>query len=271
MLYLNGQPVPVTMFPDKTSQVWKLPEDQLTLSKATIEWHFEHEGEFMHLAQLRELLTEYGVNVIKLRLKYLPYGRQDKGTNNKATFALYPFADLLNFLNFEQVEIVDPHSEHALDWIDNSNATYPQKLVEQVAQEMDYTIGTGSGCTIFCYPDKGALTKYSKVYEQSYRPHIYGEKVRDQLTGNILSYQVVGDCAGKNVLIVDDIVDGGATFKLLAKDLLAAGAKEVNLFATHGIFSKGVNTIKESGIKRIFTQDGEAFQDQEGKTFYRAI
>lgn len=254
MLLLNGQPVPVTMFPDKTSQVWKLPEDQLKLSKATIEWRFEHEGEFMQLAQLRDLLTEYGVNVIKLTLKYLPYGRQDKGTNNAATFALYTFADLLNFLNFEQVEIMDPHSEHALDWIYNSNAVYPTKLVEQVAQSM-------MGDVVLCYPDKGAVTKYTKVYESLYRPHIYGEKVRDQLTGNILSYQVVGECAGKAVLIVDDICDGGMTFRLLAKDLLAAGATSVVLFVTHGIFSRGLQVLKDAGISRVFCQDGECFEE----------
>jgi phosphoribosylpyrophosphate synthetase len=43
----------------------------------------------------------------------------------------------------------------------------------------------------------------------------------------------------------------------LAKDLLAAGAKSVVLFVTHGIFSKGTRTLFESGISRVFTQDGE--------------
>ena len=53
------------------------------------------------------------------------------------------------------------------------------------------------------------------------------------------------------------------TFKLLAKDLLAAGAKEVNLFVTHGIFSKGLRTLRNSGINRIFTKDGEASEVQD--------
>jgi len=62
-------------------------------------------------------------------------------------------------------------------------------------------------------------------------------------------------------MIVDDICDGGATFILLAKELYAAGAKEVNLFVTHGIFSKGLIPLYEAGIKRIFTQDGEASEE----------
>jgi len=66
------------------------------------------------------------------------------------------------------------------------------------------------------------------------------------------------------VLIVDDICDGGMTFKLLARDLLAAGAKEVHPYVTHGIFSKGLDTLKESGIGRFFTYKGECFTHKTG-------
>lgn len=250
MLSLNGQPVPITMFPDKTSQVWKLPEDILKYEDyAEIEWEFDHEGEIMQLAQLAHLLSY--VTIYKtLTIKYLPYGRQDKEVSNNATFALRTFAMILNTMGMDKVIIEDPHSEIALQLIKNSEATYPIKLVETIAQSMN-------GEVVLCYPDKGAVTKYTEVYKSLYRPHIYGEKVRDQLTGNILSYQVIGECVGKTVLIVDDICDGGATFKILAKDLLAAGAKEVNLFVTHGIFSRGVKTLFESGISRVFTKNGE--------------
>ncbi len=265
MLLLNGQPVPVTIFPDRTSQVWKLPYIKLDQHTAVVEWKFEHEGEIAHLGQLKMLLQHLGTRAI-LSLPYLPYGRQDKEVSNQSTFALRNFAHTINAMAFEEVLITDPHSDVALELIRCSRAFYPRKEVEQVAQEMD----KNGAFTIFCYPDKGALTKYSKVYEQSYRSYIYGEKVRDQATGNILSYRVAGDCADKNVLIVDDICDGGMTFKLLAKDLLAAGAKSVVLFVTHGIFSKGLQTLKDSGIQRIYTQDGEASEVQ-GQIVYRRL
>lgn len=247
MLYLNGLPLSVTTFPDNTSQVWKLPENILTSKQrqVNIEWRFSSEGEFMQLAQLKYLLDEYGV-VSKLKINYLPYGRQDKCIHNNSTFALHVFADLLNSLDFHNIEIIDPHSQVALDHIANSFATYPTGEVYSTIKEVE--------ADILCYPDKGARTKYSKIYDF---PSMYGEKVRDQSTGQITNYYIVGDPAGKNVLIVDDICDGGATFKLLAKDLLAAGAKSVVLFVTHGIFSKGTRTLFESGIQRVFTKDGE--------------
>lgn len=255
MISLNGVTVTPTIFPDHTSQVWKLPAEIL-LKRQTVEviWQFTSEGEIIHLAQLKMLLQSHGVRA-NLKLPYLPYARQDKSVSNTETFALRAFAHYVNMLSFESVEIVDPHSEVALELIKFSKAIYPAKQLETIAQSLE-------GEVLLCYPDKGAVKKYTKVYETLYRPHIYGEKVRDQLTGNITSYEVFGDPAGKTVLIVDDICDGGMTFKILAKDLLAKGAKEVNLFVTHGIFSRGLKTLKDSGINRIFAQDGEASEVQ---------
>jgi ribose-phosphate pyrophosphokinase len=248
MIYLNGQPLSVTIFPDNTSQVWKLPETVFEAKFAYIKWEFSHEGEFMHLAQLKDLLDRNYVPAW-LYIKYLPYGRQDKQVSNEATFALCTFARLLSYLNFKSITIVDPHSDVIFNYLTEARAEYPIDKVQKVIAE--------TGADLICYPDKGALAKYVKEYEEINLPYIFGQKVRDQLTGNITAYSLIGDCYGKNVLIVDDICDGGMTFKILAKDLLASGAKSVVLFVTHGIFSKGVRTLLESGINRVFTQDGE--------------
>jgi len=258
MLYLNGDPLDITRFPDLTTQVWKLPEEFLSTGFAMVKWEFDQESEFLQLAQLKRLLDLHKIYTT-LRMTYLPYGRQDKPISNTSTFALTVFAELLNILKFDEVVIHDPHSSIALELIKNSRAIYPVEDVERVISL--------TGSDLLCYPDKGAVSKYTKIYD---RPHIYGEKVRDQATGNILSYQVVGDPKDKNVLIVDDLCDGGMTFKLLARDLLAAGAKEVNLFVTHGIFSKGLGPLFGSGIKRVFTSKGEAYRYQD-QIMYRRL
>jgi ribose-phosphate pyrophosphokinase len=264
MILVNGVQLDVTRFHDNTTQVWKLPENLLTTTNfAHITWEFTQEGEFMHLAQLKALLDQNGFTTC-LRINYLPYGRQDKDVANDRTFALLPFAKLLNVLKFDEVIIMDPHSTIALNLIDNSKAVYPIELINKIMMETD--------SAIVCYPDKGAVSKYTLQYPFEY---LYGEKVRDQLTGNIISYELIGsvsgaDFYGKSVLIVDDICDGGMTFKLLAAELLKAGAAEVNLFVTHGIFSKGLKTLKESGINKVFTKDGEASEHQQ-QIHYRRL
>lgn len=246
MILLNGQPVPITHFPDNTSQVWKLPNELLFDSKEFwIDWRFSHEGEIMHLAQLAHLLSRVTRTPMYLLIRYLPYGRQDKSVQNHQTFALHTFAGIINSMGFDQIEIIDAHSSVATDLLVNAVSIQSTEL-SRIWNEGHYDL--------VCYPDKGANSKYSKEYDY---PHVFGNKTRDQLTGHITGYELYGDVYGKRVLIVDDICDGGATFQILTKDLLANGAKEVALFVTHGIFSKGVRTLFDAGIARVFTADGE--------------
>jgi len=258
MLKLNRTKVNVTIFPDRTSQVWQLDPDIPFKDgwNAELEWDFESEDEFMHLAQLVSLLKQRNAHKITLNMKYLPYGRQDKEISNDATFALHTFAKLLNSLDLDEVTCLDPHSNVAEKLIAGFRPYYPKlKLLHGFyVTESD----------IFCYPDAGAKSKYSEIFEN---PYIYGNKVRDQETGWITSFELVGDPKDKKVYIVDDICDGGMTFKILTKSLLEQGAKEVNLFVTHGLFSKGLKTLTDAGINRIFTSKGEAIRVSGGLGF----
>jgi ribose-phosphate pyrophosphokinase len=246
MIYLDGVPVNVTVFPDKTSQVWKVEGLDGTKTNHAVRWDFESEEEIIRLAQLKDLLDSRG-EASTLDITYLPYGRQDKAISNETTFALHTFAKILNAMNFKWVWIFDPHSEEALKLVKNSTPIYP---IHEVT-----TVASMESIDLLCYPDKGARTKYHELFGRDFA-HIYGEKVRDQSTGYITNYELIGSPKDKNVLIVDDIADGGATFKILAKDLLANGAKKVVLFVSHGIFSKGTDTLFESGIHKVYTKDG---------------
>lgn len=245
MIYLNNKIITPTLFPDNTSQVWHIPEELLNLTHVEIDWEFTNESEFLHLAQLKALLDTRNIKAY-LTLKYLPYARQDKPITNDSTFALTVFSHLLNSLQFEHVAINDPHSDIALKLIYNSHAYYPLETI--------HNVGFETKTNLVCYPDKGALEKYSKVYPFQY---IYGEKVRDQSTGNITSYKLLGSPKNHNILIVDDICDYGNTFIKLTTELLKDGGAEVNLFVTHGLFSGGLKPLKNAGINRIFTSDGE--------------
>ena len=88
MILLNGEIVKPTLFPDGTSQVWKL-DCELTpmggIKGAEIVWYFEFEHEFIHLMQLAGYCTMID-NVLKI--PYLPYARQDKPFAMDATWAL---------------------------------------------------------------------------------------------------------------------------------------------------------------------------------------
>lgn len=249
MISLNGFTIKPTRFPDGTSQVWHLPRkllqeiDHLRLVCEVV-WQFENEGEFMVLAQLVALLGE---RERTLYLPYVPYARQDKAVSNDSTFALRPFTILLNTLCFSSVRMLDPHSYESVLLIRNARPVYPTEAVKD-ALTLCYA-------NLVVYPDHGAEEKYATLWTEL--PYAVGQKVRDPESGVITEYSLVGDVAGKNVLIIDDICDGGATFVLLTKALLSAGADTVCLFVTHGIFSKGTKVLFDAGISRIITIEGE--------------
>lgn len=252
MLSLNNKLVTPTMFSDNTSQVWKVDGLYLNFSSVQhrIEWTFESEGEFMQLAQLVNLLHRVCPHEkIHLHMDYLPYARQDKKVTNESTFALQTFAQLLNSLKLDYVTVLDAHSDVPEYIISNFRNSSPAFFVQETVKRYN--------TDIICFPDAGAKTRYHRDLMFLGKTHLFGDKTRDQSSGMITEYKVNGPVQDKNVLICDDIVDGGMTFILLAKELLSQGAKEVALYTTHGLYSKGMKPLKEAGIKRFFDKRGE--------------
>lgn len=75
---------------------------------------------------------------------------------------------------------------------------------------------------------------------------------RAHFSGRLSGFGVVDASAvqDKTCVIVDDLCDGGGTFSGLAEQLVLAGAKVVDLYVTHGVFSKG---LPLPGIRTVFT------------------
>jgi ribose-phosphate pyrophosphokinase len=244
MLFMNGKPIVPTIFPDKTSQVWHV-EGINPEGRNLVHWEFDHEGELMHLAQLRELLPNVPRPV--LCIPYLPYARQDKPIGNNETFALVPFLRLLSALEFANIEVFDPHNPVIVKtWLHNVTIVNPTLEIEQAVREC--------APDVICYPDAGARARYDDIAPQL--PVIFADKTRDNATGNIIGMRVP-EASGLRVLIVDDLCDGGMTFIKLAQALKAGGALEVNLYVSHGLFTKGTKVLHDAGIQRIFTRKGE--------------
>lgn len=252
MITVNDFEIKPTIFPDRTSQVWKLNEEIFKCTECHVVWKFENEAELFHLAQLKDLLDQK-YDHTTLYVDYLPYARQDKTIKNEHCFALRTFAHFLNQLHFSEINCWDVHSSAAKRLIHNLKITYPKKLLSRILKSQL------KDTDLICYPDEGALKKYAKVYKKMNLPFIHGIKQRDQLLGHIVSYDLNDrhTPCGKTVLIIDDICDGGSTFEHLSSALIEVGALEVNLFVTHGLFTKGLVGLRRAGISRIFTMNGE--------------
>ena len=80
--------------------------------------------------------------------------------------------------------------------------------------------------------------------------------------GEIEKMRLVGNVHGKNVLIVDDIIDSGGTLLEAANLLIENGAKDIYCYATHGIFTKGVAELLQK-FKRVITSNTH-YQEADG-------
>lgn len=233
-----------THFPDGTQQVWKVDEEVLDIGKKQIVWHFERDSEIVTLLQLQMLLDTREKYHTQLVIPFLPYGRQDKEVSNNTTFGLQTFMKMLNPF-FMDIVTYDAHNYKALNMKITS-----LNVDSQLHQALEL-----SKAHLVCFPDKGATTR---GYDLNGVPSFHLSKTRDQQTGQITGMvcDLPLDLVSKNILIVDDICDGGKTFIEAAKVLYGMGADKVDLYVTHGIFSKGTTILRELGeINHIYTTD----------------
>lgn len=199
------------------------------------------DGEIVALAQLMSAIRGASSADIKLILPYLPYARADRRFVLGDTLGLQVFGQLLNQISYDIVTL-DAHSSEAMKYIRHLTNVSPTPIINTILQLIP-------GSTNILLPDKGAA-RYGFG-------SVSAEKVRDQETGKLSGFDVPPREAfgGDNILIIDDICDGGATFNGIADALEASGNNLPRyLYITHGIFSKGYNDLLKK-FRRIYTTD----------------
>lgn len=198
--------------------------------------------DLFRLALVKDALSAEGINKVPLTMLYTPNARADRRFTKGSAHPLKVFSTLLNSLNFSEVIIADPHSDVTTALIDNvrvisQTECFNMKLPEIKKVTDDF---------ILCAPDLGAAKKvFDTVKSLGHTDYIQAVKIRDVVTGNIVKCDVqCGDLEGKDVVIVDDLSDGGASFKFLAEKLLTKNCGKIILYTTHGIYSKGLDVLK---------------------------
>lgn len=266
MITLNNKLVKITRFPDNTFK-FDLPEDAITKDSNYIVWKFESMEELFTLMGVKQKLDEFQLTC-RLVLPYLPNARMDKICNPNEGLMLKYLITSLDNLGFEQIELLDPHSPAYKQWIKNTvwfeNNALLVSIIDHVITCCMININenpedpnevTMENLTLV-FPDKGAKGRYSKLLDIDHQNIVYGQKVRNQETGEILSFDLVGDIENEVVLIIDDICSKGGTFYHTANKIREKGFKgEIFLYVTHcenSIF-EGEILKDNSEISRVYT------------------
>lgn len=201
---------------------------------------------------------------VRLFLGYMPNARYDRHMVDGDGFALRVFCDMLNLLKFDQILVVDPHSDATTTLLRNARPVDQYVIMNDIIADNDIQFD------VLIAPDAGAHKKIFKLAHMVQKPVVTMAKVRDLATGNITHTELLGAIRpGARCLIVDDLCDGGRTFIEAAKALLAAGAAQVDLAVTHGIFSQGVEHLLTNGINNVYTTDsyGNLEPETTGRVF----
>lgn len=180
-----------------------------------------------------------------LVVDYFPYGRQDRVCSLGEAHSLKVVANLINSCGFDAVYVFDPHSDVVEALIDNVHIIPVDHIIHR-AKDVEFTT-----VDAFVSPDGGAYKKVTKCGQVRGKNVVRADKIRNVSDGSLSGFGVYADdLTGQSVMIIDDICDGGGTFVGLAEKLREKGATEVILYVTHGMFTKGVDVLKE-GIDKI--------------------
>lgn len=254
----------VSKFPDGQQQVKILGETSVSyepsISWNTINNPIQIKSRLNNFKDLELIicatksLRELGVKEIHLYTPYFLGSRSDRkfeeGSNNYLKDVICP---IINSLKFESVTVLDPHSDVLEACLNNFKKVDNHALVKWALNTYQFDNKKKSGSYyedfVLISPDAGANKKIFKVAEQiGYREDIITcSKSRDE-TGKLTRTEVPNKYHyDKDIIIIDDICDGGATFINIAKIIKVNPyfKGKIYLVVTHGIFSKGFKELNQ--------------------------
>ncbi len=233
----------------------KVPPEKYKDGIVTIQARLRNGNDIIELLNIKDAIDrQYNSSKIILELFYTMFSRQDRVVNKGESFSLKVFTNLINSMNFDKVITYDNHSEVTNALLNNNYEVtqldiFKKSGITELSNPYDFIIS----------PDAGANKKAFKIAQYLNIPVIQADKVRDTLTGEITrtvvhsDWQILGTT---DVLIVDDICDGGRTVIELTKVLRAEmEVNSVDCYFTHGIFSKGYDALYNANIEKIITSD----------------
>jgi ribose-phosphate pyrophosphokinase len=177
---------------------------------------------------------------------YVPYflgSRSDrKFVEGGVNYLKQVICPIINSQNYSKVITVDSHSDVLEACLNNYEKISNVKLAKWALSNIDNKNGAQDR-TMIVSPDAGALKKiYDIAKTFRIKNVVTAGKVRDIVTGNIVKTELpqMNLDGIEQIVIFDDICDGGRTFIELAKVIKEQTDKPIYLVVTHGIFSAGL-------------------------------
>ena len=196
------------------------------------------------LCEICDIFKRHGVHY-SIKISYLMGMRSDRVTNFNSPFTLKIVTSIINSLEADSIEVLDPYSNETINLLHNYE-TY--NIVHHIIKDIcDYES--------YILPDQDAVNRYKSIYfwEENV---ITGKNYYDN-TGKLLKYDLENKdilASSATALVTDNICDKGDNFVEIA-DIV----KEVNpdikldIFVTHTVNLEGICKLSDSYNKVFIT------------------
>jgi len=184
---------------------------------------------------------------------FLGYARQDKKHRGREPITSRLIADLFKQAGADRMMAVDLHTAQIQGFFDGpvDHLFALPLLAAHIKKNVDTSLIT------VVSPDAGRVRVAEKWTDVLGAPLAIIHKRRDpDVPNQVKMFEVVGEVEGRICVIVDDMIDTGGTIAKAADTLFEAGAADVIVAATHGIFSEPAKQrLSESNISTVLVTD----------------
>ena len=183
---------------------------------------------------------------------YYGYARQDRKAEGREPITAKLVADMLATAGADRIVAVDLHANQIQGFFDGpfDHLVAVPLLIDHLRQNM-------SGEEVVVAADPGRL----KVAER-YAGHlnvelasIYKRRTKGAVN-TVEALGVMGDVAGRDVILIDEMIDSGGTICAAVEMLKSEGAHDITVVATHALLSgPAVDRLKNSSISKLVVTD----------------
>ena len=205
----------------------------------------------MELLLCIDALKRSSAKNITTVIPYFGYARQDRKVVPRTSISAKLVSNLITNAGADRVVTVDLHAGQIQGFfdipVDNLFATpiFAKHIKRKIKSK-----------NIICVaPDVGGVERARALGKKLDVGLAIVDKRRPS-PGKSQVMNVIGNVKNKICILTDDIIDSGGTIVNAADALLKRGAKEVHVYATHGVFSgDAVKKLKSSKIKNLVITD----------------
>lgn len=193
-------------------------------------------------------------------IPYFGFARQDRKDKPRVSIGAKMVANLLTASGVDRVVTMDLHADQIQGFFD-----MPVDHLYASALFLPYILNMNLEDLVVASPDMGG-TKRANTYAKFLKaPMVISYKSREK--ANIVGeMKVIGDIKGKNVIILDDMIDTAGTLSKAANIMKDQGAKSVRAFATHAVLSgPAYERINESALTEVIVTDSIPLKQQSDK------